>query len=107
MHTQIIRHAVSGMLPKNKLRERRLARLRIFEGPDAGPFAQNVLRRNDASNPSPFSSLADSSPPATAAKVEKKVKTREVDPKLLEAWQEIATAQKWEAPSSLATAKST
>ncbi|CCA75831.1 probable MRPL23-mitochondrial ribosomal protein, large subunit [Serendipita indica DSM 11827] len=29
---QILRLAVSGMLPKNKLRERRLERLRIFEG---------------------------------------------------------------------------
>ena len=28
--TEIIRHAVSGMLPKNKLRDRRLARLFIF-----------------------------------------------------------------------------
>jgi large subunit ribosomal protein L13 len=28
--TQIIRHAVEGMLPKNKLREQRLARLKIF-----------------------------------------------------------------------------
>ncbi|MCX6725887.1 MAG: 50S ribosomal protein L13 [Candidatus Shapirobacteria bacterium] len=30
--TQIIRHAVSGMLPKNKLRDMRLARLKIFAG---------------------------------------------------------------------------
>lgn len=28
--TQVFRHAVSGMLPKNKLRDRRLARLFIF-----------------------------------------------------------------------------
>ncbi|MCJ7804422.1 50S ribosomal protein L13 [Patescibacteria group bacterium] len=28
--TQIIRHAVAGMLPKNKLRDQRLARLKIF-----------------------------------------------------------------------------
>lgn len=28
--SQIIRRAVSGMLPKNKLRERRLERLKIF-----------------------------------------------------------------------------
>lgn len=27
---QVIRHAVSGMLPKNKLRDKRLARLKIF-----------------------------------------------------------------------------
>jgi len=30
--TKIIRHAVAGMLPKNKLRDKRLARLRIFAG---------------------------------------------------------------------------
>lgn len=31
---QVVRHAVSGMLPKNKLRDRRLARLKIFSGAD-------------------------------------------------------------------------
>lgn len=29
---EVIRHAVSGMLPKNKMRDPRLARLYIFEG---------------------------------------------------------------------------
>jgi large subunit ribosomal protein L13 len=43
--SQIIRKAVSGMLPKNKHRERRLERLRIFEGPDMGVFQKNILRR--------------------------------------------------------------
>ena len=33
------------MLPKNKLRERRLERLRIFEGDDMGPFKKNVVKR--------------------------------------------------------------
>ncbi|KAH9964198.1 60S ribosomal protein L23 [Russula dissimulans] len=42
---EIIRKAVSGMLPKNKLRERRLERLRIFEGPDMGIFQKNILKR--------------------------------------------------------------
>ncbi|TCD64239.1 54S ribosomal protein L23, mitochondrial [Steccherinum ochraceum] len=42
---EIIRQAVSGMLPKNKLRERRLERLRIFEGEDIGVFRQNILQR--------------------------------------------------------------
>ncbi|KAI0294999.1 60S ribosomal protein L23 [Russula brevipes] len=42
---EIIRKAVSGMLPKNKLRERRLERLRIFEGSDMGVFQKNILRR--------------------------------------------------------------
>lgn len=44
-NSQIIRKAVSGMLPKNKLRERRLERLRIFEGPDMGIFQKNILKR--------------------------------------------------------------
>ncbi|EJD50835.1 60S ribosomal protein L23 [Auricularia subglabra TFB-10046 SS5] len=42
---EIIRHAVSGMLPKNKLRQRRLDRLRIFPDADMGPFKTNILRR--------------------------------------------------------------
>ena len=42
---QIIREAVSGMLPKNKLRERRLERLRIFAGDDMGPYRHNILKR--------------------------------------------------------------
>ncbi|KAH8096602.1 60S ribosomal protein L23 [Cristinia sonorae] len=42
---EIIRKAVSGMLPKNKLRERRLERLRIFEGEDMGVFKDNILKR--------------------------------------------------------------
>jgi len=41
--SRIIRKAVSGMLPKNKLREQRLERLRIFEGPDVGIFQKNIL----------------------------------------------------------------
>jgi large subunit ribosomal protein L13 len=28
--SEVIRHAVSGMLPKNKLRDQRLARLHVF-----------------------------------------------------------------------------
>ncbi|KAL5507737.1 MRPL23 [Sanghuangporus vaninii] len=41
----IIREAVSGMLPKNKLRDRRLERLRIFAEDDMGPFKHNILKR--------------------------------------------------------------
>ncbi|KAK7037423.1 54S ribosomal protein L23, mitochondrial [Paramarasmius palmivorus] len=41
---EIIRHAVSGMLPKNKLRDRRLERLRIFPGPESGILNANVMR---------------------------------------------------------------
>ncbi|KAL6307050.1 60S ribosomal protein L23 [Sparassis latifolia] len=42
---EIIRQAVSGMLPKNKLRERRLERLRIFEDADMGVFKHNIIKR--------------------------------------------------------------
>jgi large subunit ribosomal protein L13 len=41
---EIIRHAVSGMLPKNKLRDRRLERLKIFPGPRMGILEANVLK---------------------------------------------------------------
>ncbi|KAH8118845.1 60S ribosomal protein L23 [Phellopilus nigrolimitatus] len=41
----IIREAVSGMLPKNKLRDRRLERLRIFAEDDMGAFKHNILKR--------------------------------------------------------------
>ncbi|KAF7311619.1 Mitochondrial 54S ribosomal protein [Mycena kentingensis (nom. inval.)] len=44
---EIIRRAVSGMLPKNKLRERRLERLRIFPGFHMGKMGGNVLRSWD------------------------------------------------------------
>ena len=42
---EIVRHAVSGMLPKNKLRERRLERLKIFCGPYAGKYEGNIIKR--------------------------------------------------------------
>ncbi|KIY62837.1 60S ribosomal protein L23 [Cylindrobasidium torrendii FP15055 ss-10] len=41
---EIIRHAVSGMLPKNKLRDRRLERLRIFPGSEMGITEMNLFR---------------------------------------------------------------
>lgn len=46
---EVIRHAVSGMLPKNKLRDRRLARLHIF--PDAKHDFEKVVT-SDTSNKS-------------------------------------------------------
>ncbi|KAF8520768.1 60S ribosomal protein L23 [Hysterangium stoloniferum] len=42
---EIIRKAVAGMLPKNKLRDRRLERLRIFSDDDMGPFKNNLIQR--------------------------------------------------------------
>jgi large subunit ribosomal protein L13 len=40
---EIIRHAVTGMLPKNKLRDKRLARLHVYEG-DVHPFADKFSK---------------------------------------------------------------
>lgn len=39
---EVLRKAVSGMLPKNRLREKRLARLKAFEG-DAHPYKENII----------------------------------------------------------------
>ncbi|KYK56661.1 ribosomal protein L13 [Drechmeria coniospora] len=41
--SEILRKAVSGMLPKNRLRDKRLARLKAFEG-DSHPYKQNLIR---------------------------------------------------------------
>ncbi|KAF8634182.1 hypothetical protein AX17_004273 [Amanita inopinata Kibby_2008] len=41
---EIIRHAVSGMLPKNRLRDRRLERLKIFPSFQMGKVGANVVR---------------------------------------------------------------
>ncbi len=40
---EVLRKAVSGMLPKNRLRDDRLARLKAFEG-DANPYKKNIVR---------------------------------------------------------------
>lgn len=40
--TEIIKHAVAGMLPKNKLRKKRLARLYIFEN-EEHPYKNKFL----------------------------------------------------------------
>ncbi|QSL65362.1 hypothetical protein MERGE_002672 [Pneumocystis wakefieldiae] len=39
----VVRHAVSGMLPKNRLRDRRLDRLKCFEG-ESHPYYKNIQR---------------------------------------------------------------
>ncbi|PWN90166.1 putative MRPL23-mitochondrial ribosomal protein, large subunit [Acaromyces ingoldii] len=41
---EVIRKAVSGMLPKNKLRDRRLERLLIFPD-EKHPYEQNIIKR--------------------------------------------------------------
>ncbi|KAI1455009.1 ribosomal protein L13 [Annulohypoxylon moriforme] len=40
---EVLRKAVSGMLPKNRLRDKRIARLKAFEG-DAHPYKKNLIR---------------------------------------------------------------
>jgi large subunit ribosomal protein L13 len=42
---EVLRKAVSGMLPKNRLRDDRLARLKAFEG-DAHPYKANIVKFN-------------------------------------------------------------
>lgn len=42
--TEPIRKAVSGMLPKNKLRQVRLERLKIFEGSEH-PYEANIIKQ--------------------------------------------------------------
>ncbi|KAA8902486.1 mitochondrial 54S ribosomal protein YmL23 [Sphaerosporella brunnea] len=43
---EVLRRAVSGMLPKNRLRDIRLARLKMFEGP-GHPYKKNIVKLND------------------------------------------------------------
>jgi large subunit ribosomal protein L13 len=40
---EVLRKAVSGMLPKNRLRDDRLNRLKAFEG-DAHPYKPNIVK---------------------------------------------------------------
>ncbi|KAI7897503.1 50S ribosomal protein L13 [Cokeromyces recurvatus] len=47
--TEPLRKAVSGMLPKNRLREVRLDRLKIFEGSEH-PYEANILKRYGIDN---------------------------------------------------------
>ena len=46
---EVLRKAVSGMLPKNRLRDDRLARLKAFEG-NAHPYKANVIKFGGKSN---------------------------------------------------------
>lgn len=62
---EVLRKAVSGMLPKNRLRDDRLARLKAFEG-DAHPYKRNIVKFNGVSNvakwpPAPTASKAEAS----------------------------------------------
>ena len=40
---EVLRRAVRGMLPKNRLRDDRMARLKCFEG-ERSPYQQNIVR---------------------------------------------------------------
>jgi len=42
----VLRRAVRGMLPKNRLRDDRMHRLKCFEG-EAHPYKENIARRHD------------------------------------------------------------
>lgn len=46
---EVLRKAVSGMLPKNRLRDDRLARLKAFEG-EAHPYKANIVKFNGKTN---------------------------------------------------------
>ncbi|KAK6539845.1 54S ribosomal protein L23, mitochondrial [Orbilia ellipsospora] len=46
---EILKRAVSGMLPKNRLRDVRLARLKVFEGMDH-PYKKNIVVMEARSN---------------------------------------------------------
>ncbi|WVR05223.1 ribosomal protein L13 [Kwoniella sp. DSM 27419] len=65
---EIIRRAVSGMLPKNTFRDRRLERLKIFRGEAPQTFNDNVLKtwRDQASSGSVQNSGSTSSQPVKA-----------------------------------------
>lgn len=41
--SEVLKKAVNGMLPKNRLRKKRLARLKAFEG-EAHPYKENLVR---------------------------------------------------------------
>ncbi|KAG1057256.1 hypothetical protein G6F46_010798 [Rhizopus delemar] len=43
--TEPIRKAISGMLPKNRLRQVRLDRLKIFEGSEH-PYEANIIKQH-------------------------------------------------------------
>ncbi|OAD75538.1 hypothetical protein PHYBLDRAFT_110748, partial [Phycomyces blakesleeanus NRRL 1555(-)] len=47
--TESIRKAVSGMLPKNRLREVRMERLLIFEGAEH-PYESNIIKQHGITN---------------------------------------------------------
>ncbi|OXG85795.1 ribosomal protein L13 [Cryptococcus neoformans var. grubii Br795] len=64
---EIIRKAVSGMLPKNTFRDRRLERLKIFPGDAPETYKGNVLTTWRESSPKVERSSSASSVPQTEA----------------------------------------
>ncbi|KAL7269586.1 hypothetical protein RUND412_007738 [Rhizina undulata] len=47
---EVLRRAVSGMLPKNRLRDVRMERLKAFDGP-GHPYKENLVKLYDAKRP--------------------------------------------------------
>ncbi|PGG99615.1 ribosomal protein L13 [Helicocarpus griseus UAMH5409] len=68
---EVLRKAVRGMLPKNRLREPRMGRLKAFEGL-AHPYKKNILKINGKSVLGPQSTIADSAAVKEAFANEKK-----------------------------------
>jgi hypothetical protein len=46
-HWRVLKRAVSGMLPKNKLRRKRLDRLQVFDDTNTGGLLKNAIKRYD------------------------------------------------------------
>ena len=58
------------MLPKNKLRERRLERLRIFPNEDMGIFQHNIVKRWEDGTLTPTPQNAPQMAPGVSATVQ-------------------------------------
>ena len=61
---EVLKRAVRGMLPKNRLRDKRLDRLKVFEGMDH-PYRKNIVRfagrehRNGLPGPTPVTDAVE------------------------------------------------
>jgi large subunit ribosomal protein L13 len=58
---EVLLKAVRGMLPKNRLRDKRLARLKVFEGA-SHPYKQNIVKiKGIAHTPGPVTEAIEAS----------------------------------------------
>ena len=72
---EVLRKAVSGMLPKNRLRKVRLARLKAFEDL-AHPYKENIIKvegKSIAELPEVKQALAKAKPSASQRSEERRV----------------------------------